>query len=143
MLDYIEINNKSGTLNNKPVPNDTERDHINVLNKAEDEEYPLTINENYKVNDLEREKESEHVIDKTEDEEYPLVNVENEPDNGIELDKIIGCNLCKITRQHICVECNNPVCNLFCSIAYPKSSNEMTRRHKDNDPRCVVPSTLL
>ena len=95
------------------------------------------------MNDLEREKESEHVIDETEDEEYPLVNVEYESDNGIELDKNIDYNLCKITTQHNCVACNKPVCNLFCSIADPNSSNEMTRRHKDNDPRCVVPSTLL
>ena len=48
-----------------------------------------------------------------------------------------NCKLCNISQQHFCTKCKLPVCNLFCSIQDPSSTNEMHRIHKPGDIRCI------
>ena len=65
-------------------------------------------------------------------ESYSLLD--KEEDSSI--DDCVQCKLCDSATQHSCTKCLKPVCNLFCSEQDPNSSNEMVRRHKQNDPRC-------
>ena len=48
-----------------------------------------------------------------------------------------GCILCMHAKQHFCRKCLKPVCNVFCSEQDPSSTNEMHRKHKEGDVRCI------
>ena len=48
----------------------------------------------------------------------------------------IDCAVCASTTQHFCVLCEKKVCVIFCSVQDPNSTNEYTRKHRENDPRC-------
>ena len=46
------------------------------------------------------------------------------------------CDMCTKSEQHKCRKCDQPVCNLFCSVQDPSSTNEIHIVHKQGDIRC-------
>ena len=64
-------------------------------------------------------------------------NITDAEDDSVQNRTLFICLLCISSKQHVCRKCNQPVCNLFCSIQDPTSLNEMHRIHKKGDIRCI------
>ena len=71
--------------------------------------------------------------DANDSESNVIDNGTNEDDGD---EDPIDCAVCQSTTQHFCTICQKKVCVIFCSEQDPDSSNELSRVHKANDPRC-------
>ena len=47
----------------------------------------------------------------------------------------LDCTICPGSTMHSCVECNKPVCAIYCSEPVGEE-NRFLKRHKAGDPRC-------
>ena len=65
------------------------------------------------------------------EEEAAITDIEEDETSVIE------CPLCRDSSQHHCRKCGKLVCIPFCSIADPRSDNELHVVHKPNDIRCT------